>query len=272
MRIRITNCLLELVEWDGGTHRASPAVSGPSAVHAAYPDGAPAFATLPPAVSAWQVRPSAPLESVRTAIVRGSYLPDMAEPVFYYDFNSPFAYIAAHRVDDVLPVRPRWQPIAFAFLLIAQGREPWSFDVEGRGPTMEDCKRRAGALGLPLQWPDGWPRESYSLLPLRAAVLAEQAGLLREFSRAAFRQHFSHPEGVRELDGVLAAAATAGLDPEHVRAHIGDADVKAAVKDATDAAIDLGVFGVPTVQVADELFWGDDKLEDAAAALAPHVG
>jgi 2-hydroxychromene-2-carboxylate isomerase len=272
MRIRITNCLLELVEWDGGTHRASPAVSGPSAVHAAYPDGAPAFATLPPAVSAWQVRPSAPLESVRTAIVRGSYLPDMAEPVFYYDFNSPFAYIAAHRVDDVLPVRPRWQPIAFAFLLIAQGREPWSFDVEGRGPTMEDCKRRAGALGLPLQWPDGWPRESYSLLPLRAAVLAEQAGLLREFSRAAFQQHFSHPEGVRELDGVLAAAATAGLDPEHVRAHIGDADVKAAVKDATDAAIDLGVFGVPTVQVADELFWGDDKLEDAAAALAPHVG
>jgi 2-hydroxychromene-2-carboxylate isomerase len=272
MRIRITNCLLELVEWDGGTHRASPAVSGPSAVHAAYPDGAPAFATLPPAVSAWQVRPSAPLESVRTAIVRGSYLPDMAEPVFYYDFNSPFAYIAAHRVDDVLPVRPRWQPIAFAFLLIAQGREPWSFDVEGRGPTMEDCKRRAGALGLPLQWPDGWPRESYSLLPLRAAVLAEQAGLLREFSRAAFQQHFSHPEGVRELDGVLAAAVAAGLDPEHVRAHIGDADVKAAVKDATDAAIDLGVFGVPTVQVADELFWGDDKLEDAAAALAPHVG
>jgi 2-hydroxychromene-2-carboxylate isomerase len=206
----------------------------------------------------------------RTA--RGSYLADMAEAVFYYDFNSPFAYIAAHRVDDVLPVKPRWQPIAFAFLLIAQGREPWSFDIEGRGPTMEDCKRRAAALGLPLQWPEGWPRESYSLLPLRAAVLAEQAGLLREFSRAAFQQHFSHPEGVRELDGVLAAAVTAGLDPEHVRAHVGDADVKAAVKDATDAAIDLGVFGVPTVQVADELFWGDDKLEDAAAALAPHVG
>ncbi len=53
----------------------------------------------------------------------------MDEPVFYYDFNSPFAYIAAHRVDDVLPVRPRWQPIAFAFLLIAhsesRGRSTW---------------------------------------------------------------------------------------------------------------------------------------------------
>jgi 2-hydroxychromene-2-carboxylate isomerase len=196
----------------------------------------------------------------------------MADPVFYYDFNSPFAYIAAHRVDDVLPVKPRWQPVAFAFLLIAQRREPWSFDVEGRGPTMEDCERRAAALGLPLQWPEGWPRESYSLLPLRAAVLAEQAGLLREFSRAAFRRHFSHPQGVRELDGVLAAATEAGLDPEHVREHIADEDVKEAVKDATDAAIELGMSGVPTVQVGDELFWGDDKLEEAAAALAPHVG
>jgi 2-hydroxychromene-2-carboxylate isomerase len=196
----------------------------------------------------------------------------MAEPVFYYDFNSPFAYIAAHRVDDVLPVSPRWQPIAFAFLLIAQRREPWSFDFEGRGPTMEDCERRATALGLPLQWPDGWPRESYSLLPLRAAVVAEQAGLLREFSRAAFRHHFSHREGVGRLDGVLAAAAEVGLDPEQVRAHVDDPDVKEAVKDATDAAIELGVFGIPTVQVGDELFWGDDRLEEAAAALAPHVG
>lgn len=195
----------------------------------------------------------------------------MSEPVFYYDFNSPFAYIAAHRVDDVLPVQPRWQPIAFAFLLIAQRREPWSFDVDTRGPAMADCERRAAARGLPLQWPEGWPRESYSLLPLRAAVLAEQAGRLREFSRAAFVHHFSHREGVGGIDAVLEVAAQVGLDPEHVRAHIADGDVKEAVKNATDAAIDLGVFGVPTVQVDDELFWGDDKLEEAAAALAPHV-
>ena len=137
---------------------------------------------------------------------------------------------------------------------------------------MADCERRAAALGLPLQWPDGWPRESYSLLPLRAAVVAEQAGLLREFSRAAFVHHFSHPEGVGGIDAVLAVAGQVGLDPEQVRAHVGDPDVKEAVKDATDAAIDLGVFGVPTVQIDDELFWGDDRLEEAAAALAPHVG
>jgi 2-hydroxychromene-2-carboxylate isomerase len=196
----------------------------------------------------------------------------MSEPVFYYDFNSPFAYIAAHRVDDVLPARPRWQPIAFAFLLIAHQREPWSFDVENRGATMQDCERRAAALGLPLSWPNGWPQQSYSLLPLRASVLAERAGVLREFSRAAFRRHFSEPEGVKEIGGVLAAAAEVGLDPDEVRAHVGADDVKQVVKDATDAAIELGVFGVPTVQVSDELFWGDDQLEEAAAALELTTG
>jgi 2-hydroxychromene-2-carboxylate isomerase len=196
----------------------------------------------------------------------------MSEPVFYYDFNSPFAYIAANRVDHVLPVRPRWQPIAFAFLLIYHRREPWSFDSESREPTMQECERRAAALGLPLQWPDGWPQDSYSLVPLRAAVLAERAGLLREFSRAALERQFSSPAGVKELDGVLAAAQDAGMDPEQVREHVADDDVKLEVKAATEAAIELGVFGVPTVQVGDELFWGDDRLEEAAAAVRLATG
>ena len=196
----------------------------------------------------------------------------MTEPVFYYDFNSPFAYLAAHRVDDVLPVRPRWQPIAFAFLLRAQLRTPWSFDAETREPTMRDCERRAAALGLPLTWPEGWPRENYSLKPLRACVIAERHGRLREFSRAAFRWNFGETGRLDDLDTIMGAAAEAGLDPDEVAAHLADDDVKHAVKDATDAAIELGVFGIPTVQVDDELFWGDDRLEEAAAALEVATG
>jgi 2-hydroxychromene-2-carboxylate isomerase len=195
----------------------------------------------------------------------------MAGPVFYYDFNSPFAYIAAHRVDDVLP-GTRWQPIAFAFVLRAAQREPWSFDTETRGPTMRDCETRAAALGLPLRWPEGWPRDNYSLLPLRAAVLAERAGRLREFTRAAFRWNFAETGRLGDSETTLNAAEEAGLDPDEGRAHVGDDDVKQAVKDATAAAIELGVFGVPTVQIGDELFWGDDRLEEAAAALGAAGG
>lgn len=53
-------------------------------------------------------------------------------PRFLYDFNSPYAYLAAGRVDTLLPVAPEWQPIAFALVLQARAREPWSFDPQQR--------------------------------------------------------------------------------------------------------------------------------------------
>ena len=122
-----------------------------------------------------------------------------SRPVFLYDFNSPYAYLAAARVDQVLPATPRWQPIAFAFILRAHDRSPWSFDERQRRLGVAECERRAEAYGLPpMRWPPGWPIESYGLTSLRAAIIAENHGLLREFSRAAFARHFVHawPQGL----------------------------------------------------------------------------
>src|ERR1700722_12366938 len=97
------------------------------------------------------------------------------EPVFLYDFNSPYAYLAAARVDEVLPVVPRWQPIAFAFMLRAHKRRPWSFDERERRIGVAECERRAEVYGLPaMRWPPGWPIESYGLISLRAAIVAEK--------------------------------------------------------------------------------------------------
>ena len=88
------------------------------------------------------------------------------------------------------------------------------------------------------------------------------ADLSRTYSE--LRRHLHHLTVLHEVNTRIASA----LDPDEVRAHVADDDVKQTVKDATDAAIELGVFGVPTVQVGDELFWGDDRLEEAAATLA----
>jgi 2-hydroxychromene-2-carboxylate isomerase len=63
---------------------------------------------------------------------------------------------------------------------------------------------------------------------------------------------------------VLAAVADAGLDPE--AAALDDPQIKRALREATEGAHARGVFGVPTVAVGDQLFWGDDRLEEAAAA------
>src|SRR5690242_6601 len=110
---------------------------------------------------------------------------------FLYDFNSPYAYLAAARIDDVLP-NVEWQPIAFGFLLQAQGRIPWSFEGQPtREPGMAECESRAAQRGLPpMTWPEGWPLGSYTLDPLRAALAAAEHGLLREYSMAAFARNF----------------------------------------------------------------------------------
>lgn len=193
----------------------------------------------------------------------------MPAPLFFYDLQSPYAYLAAHRVDGVLPMRPRWQPIAFGALIVEIGKTPWSW-VEGaaRDAQMRACEARAAALGLPLRWPAGWPRQTYSILALRAALVAEEEGLLRAFSLAAFHQGLGLGRDLTDLDVVLEAADEAGVDAELVRTGVQRPEIKQRLRDVTDDARERGVTGVPTVAVGPRLFWGDDRLEHAAAALA----
>jgi 2-hydroxychromene-2-carboxylate isomerase len=190
-------------------------------------------------------------------------------PVFYYDFNSPYAWLAAERVNSVLPVPPVWQPVSFGHILQSSGREPWSFHEPTKSEGIAEVERRAAERGLPApRWIDGWPLDTYSLLPLRAAVFAQQAGRAVSFSLAAFRQFFGAGRTLAEVDNVLIAAAACELHPRAVAKGIESKTVKDALRAATDEAIALGVVGVPTVAIGDQLFWGDDKLEEAAAVLA----
>jgi 2-hydroxychromene-2-carboxylate isomerase len=190
-------------------------------------------------------------------------------PVFYYDFNSPYAWLAAERVNGVLPIPPIWQPVSFGHILKASGREPWSFHEPSRSEGIAEIERRAAERGLPApRWIAGWPVGTYSLLPLRAAIFAQQTGRVVSFSLAAYRQFFAGGRTLADLDNVLIAAAASELHPRAVTKGIESSTVKEALRSATDEAIERGVVGVPTVAVGDLLFWGDDQLEDAAAALA----
>jgi 2-hydroxychromene-2-carboxylate isomerase len=191
----------------------------------------------------------------------------MSAPVFYYDTNSPYAYLAARRVDELLP-DVTWQPIAFGIVLRELGRVPWSLGP-GRDEGMAEIERRAAERGLPpVRWPEGWPVDTYSLAPLRALEFADERGRQRELARALYGLIFGEGASLAEVDNVLRAAAEAGLDPEEVRAALDDDGVKDRLREHTDEAMALGVIGVPTVVVEGAVFWGDDRLEDAAAAAA----
>ena len=190
---------------------------------------------------------------------------DPGRPVFYYDLGSPFAYLAAERVNHVLPVLPVWQPILLrGDWEVTRGR-PWAHS-ERREEGMAEVVRRALEYGLqPIRWPPRWPNDT--LTAMRAATFAQKGGRAVAFSLAAFRQAFAGGRDLSDPDNVLIAAAACELHPKAVLKGIGTRAVTEGLRAATDEAIRRGVTGVPTVAVGERLFWGDDRLEDAASML-----
>ncbi|MGI8846551.1 MAG: 2-hydroxychromene-2-carboxylate isomerase [Thermoleophilaceae bacterium] len=187
------------------------------------------------------------------------------QPIFYYDLGSPYAYLAAERVNQVLPVVPVWQPILLGGLWQHTGGGSWSL-TDAREARMAEVERRAAERHLqPLRWPQPWPTNT--ITAMRVATFAQQGGRAVAFSLAAFRQAFAGGRDLSVTDNVLIAAAACELHPRAVLKGIETRAVKDRLRAATDEAAGRGVTGVPTVAVGDELFWGDDRLEDAAAAV-----
>jgi 2-hydroxychromene-2-carboxylate isomerase len=188
------------------------------------------------------------------------------QPTFYYDLGSPYAWLAAERVHQVLPRTPVWQPILLGGIWQQSGGRSWGITDE-RDQGMREVEQRATEYGLlPVKWPDGWPNNT--LKAMRAAVFAQQTGRAVAFSLAAFRQAFAAGKDLADVDNVLIAAAACELHPNAVLKAIELQSTKDRLKEATQEAYERGVRGVPTIAIGDQLFWGDDRLEEAAAALS----
>lgn len=190
-----------------------------------------------------------------------------AQPIFFYDFYSPYSYLAAERVNSVMPVVPEWRPISFGHILKQSGRRPWSFDPgDDHEAHWGEIEARAAERGLPgLQRPPGWPIDTYSVIGARAATFAKGSGRAVAYSLALFRQIFAAGRTLDE-DTVLIAGAACELHPNALLKGLESRTVKDGLVSATNDAYELGVRGVPTIAVDGELFWGDDRLEEAAAA------
>ena len=186
-------------------------------------------------------------------------------PIFYYDLASPYAYLAAERIHEALPVAPVWQPILLGGIWQQSGGRSWAV-TDAREEGIAEVERRAAERGLmPIRWPDPWPANS--LQAMRAATFAQQIGRTVAFSLAAFRQAFAGGRDLSELDNVVIAAAACELHPNALLKAIETQSVKDRLREATAEAYERGVRGVPSVAVGEQVFWGDDRLEDAAAAV-----
>ena len=186
-------------------------------------------------------------------------------PVFYYDLGSPYAWLAAERVNSLFPEPPVWRPILLGGLFKALGRRSWA-RTEAREPGMREVERRAAEYGLPeVRWPDPWPGNT--LYAMRVATFATQIGKGVSFALAAFRQAFVAGRDLSDPQNVMIAAAACELHPRAVAQAAEQESVKDALRSATEEALARGVVGVPSIAAGDQVFWGDDRLSEAARTL-----
>ena len=162
----------------------------------------------------------------------------------------------------MLGAEPELRPVLVGAIFGYRGHGSWALTDE-RAAGEAEIERRAERYGLPpIVWPEGWPVNS--LQAMRAATWATQQGAGATFARAAYRREFAEGRGLGE-DLLAEAAEEAGLDPGALLTATADDAVKLELRRATEAAWAVGVQGVPTLEAGRRLYFGDDRLEEAAS-------
>ena len=185
---------------------------------------------------------------------------------FFFGAMSPYSWLAAERIEALSP-DAQWRPVFAGGVFKAHGRVSWGV-TKDRAVKLADCEARARGLGA-IRWPNPWPTND--LLIARAMIFADRRGGLRRFALTAMRMAFREGLDLAQASAVASVAERSGFAGAEVLEAIAGAEVKAALHAATDEAVALGVFGVPTFRAGARLFWGDDRLEEAAAVAATRL-
>ena len=187
---------------------------------------------------------------------------------FWFEFASTYSYPAAMRVEKLAShhgIGVNWRPFLLGAVFREQGLSDTPFNVyPAKGRYMwRDLERTCKALGIPFQRPSEFPRNG--LLAARVACRFDEAPWIGNFVRALYRANFVVDTGISDVAVISSCIDSAGGDTETVLEQAQSPESKQKLRQQTEEAMRLGVFGAPTVVVGEELFWGNDRLEDALA-------
>jgi 2-hydroxychromene-2-carboxylate isomerase len=191
----------------------------------------------------------------------------MAQLQFWFEFASTYSYPAAMRIEAAAKARGvavEWRPFLLGPIFASQGWKDSPFNLFPlKGAYMvRDLERTCAALDLPFVLPKPFPQNT--LLCARIACALEGAPRAR-FAQAAYALEFGEGRTISDPLNAADALRRAGLDVALVE-RAQDEDIKASLRAATEEAQALGIFGAPTFVTEDgELFWGNDRLDDALA-------
>lgn len=190
---------------------------------------------------------------------------------FFFEFSSPFGYIASKRIEALAEKHGRsvvWKPFLLGAVFKEEGTQSL-ISYPSKGPySKRDIERTAAFYEIPYKWPPKFP--ILTVNAARAVLWAQQEASEKAVPliHKLYDTVFAEGQDIAHAGTVAAAGEAVGLDPDAVSAGIKDPEVKAALKAVTDEAISRGVFGSPFTIVDGEAFWGNDRLDMADAWMS----
>jgi 2-hydroxychromene-2-carboxylate isomerase len=189
---------------------------------------------------------------------------------FWYELASTYSYLSAMRIEAVgaeAGIDVVWKPFVLGPIFNAQGWNTSPFNIyPAKGRYMvREMERLSAARGLPFMMPSPFPQNS--LNAARLALIGHDEGWGPAFARAVFTAQFADGEDISDRKVLGKILSGLGRDPAPLLARMEQPDTKQRLRQQTEVAQELGIFGAPSFLAQDELFWGDDRLEQAIARL-----
>lgn len=184
----------------------------------------------------------------------------------YFDFSSPYSYLAVARIDEVVAayeIKVRLIPVVLGAIFNRLGWQSSPFLAQPRKLAYMwlDVKRQAKKYSLEFEQPTQFPIGS--ILPARIATAFSDAPWLHDFCLQVFKAYFARNKDISNPETVEKILKQMDLDPQEILPRASSQETKDRLKLITEQADGLQIFGAPSFIVHDQLFWGDDRREDA---------
>ena len=194
----------------------------------------------------------------------------MAAMDFFFFYGSTYTYLSVMRIEELTSaagVAVNWRPFNVRQLMQEMENVPFANKPVKLSYMWRDLERRASKHGISFTEPPAYPVDP-DLLANRVGVVAAEGGWCPEYTRASYQAWFleNKPLGVDE--NVETVLRSLSKDPKEIIERANSADIVMKYEKETDVARKLGIFGSPTFAVNGEIFWGDDRLEDALECRA----
>jgi 2-hydroxychromene-2-carboxylate isomerase len=194
---------------------------------------------------------------------------------FWFDLSSNYSYLSAMRIEDAAQragVAVRWRPFLLGPIFAALGWEgsPFVVQKEKGAYVFQDMQRQCRKYGLPWRQPSVFPRRT--VLPARIAVLAGDEPWQPAWCREIMRLNFGDDRDVDTPEVATEVLERLGLPAAQILEAAVSDENRQRLRAATQSARERGIFGAPTFFVGDDMYWGNDRLDDALEAAADQAG